>query len=151
MRDMIIAAFSIVLAGFVYCNSLTFAVITGKAAQNPAVYPQILAGILGLLGLILLGVTIREKRYAERISLDSEAVRNVTKIMLNLVIYVIGIVYLGFPIANALFVISSIMLLGGDRKTALKLCVPISVVLYLLFFWLFQIPMPEGLLWKLGG
>jgi hypothetical protein len=150
MRDMIIAGISVALAGFVYINSNTFAVATGSAAQNPAFFPQVLAGLLGLLGLILAVITVKEKHQTDKITIDVEAVRNVSKLMLSLIGYVIGILYLGFAIANVLFIYVTIMLLGGERNTALKLCIPISVALYAIFFWLFQIPVPDGILWKLG-
>jgi hypothetical protein len=148
---MIIAGISIALAAFVYWNSNTFAIVTGSASKNPAIYPQILAGLLALLGVILAVDTVWTKHNKDRFVIDIEAVRNVAKLMLSLIGYVVGIVYLGFPIANVLFIFVTIILLGGERNTALKLCVPISIALYLIFFWLFQMPMPEGQLWKLGG
>ena len=147
---MIIAAISVAIACFTYWNSTTFAVTIAGASRNPAIYPQILSGILGLLGVILAVNTVRAKHHTDRISIDIEAVRNVIKLMLSLSAYVVGIVYIGFPISNVLFIFVTIVLLGGERKTALKLCIPISIALYVVFFWLFQIPLPEGILWKLG-
>lgn len=149
MRDMIIAGISIALACFVYADSNSFAIVGGSAAKNPAFYPQLLAGILGLLGVILAVITVKEKHHKDKIAIDVGALRNVSKLMLSLIAYVAGILYLGFAISNTMFIFGTIILLGGDRKTALKLCIPISIALYAVFFWLFQIPVPSGLIWKL--
>ena len=147
MREILISVITIALAIYFYVGSMTFAAPEGGLAKDPALYPQILAIIFGFLGFLLLVNTVRDKKAGEKLAINSEAVANVLKLTLSLSLYTAAISYVGFPLSTVLFCFATIMLLGGRVKTAATLCLPITFGLYLLFFVIFQMPMPQGSLW----
>lgn len=143
MKDIINSIVIILISIFAFFYAMTFRIVENGAAANPAFYPQVLAVLLGLLGLTLLINTLR-KGDLSKINIDKEVLYNVLQLMGVLILYVLGIFFIGFPISTGLFIFISIILLGGSRSTALKLFIPITLVLYIMFFIVFKIPIPIG-------
>ncbi len=148
MKDFILAIVAAGLAVFIYVDSRTFAAPQGGLAKDPALYPQMLALILALLAVALAVNVIRGKRLNEKIVLDRQALFNVGRLVVILCLYVFAIVYVGFPVSTVLFIYVGVVALGGSRLTAAKLCLPVALALYVVFFVLFQMPMPVGKLWE---
>lgn len=148
MKDIILAVTAIGLAFFVYINSMTFAAPQGGLAKNPALYPQIMAVILGLLAAALAVNAIRDGRLREKVAVDPQALINVGKLVLVLCLYIFAIVQVGFPVSTVAFIYVTVVTLGGRQATAAKLCIPVALALYIVFFVLFQMPMPTGTLWE---
>ncbi|MGE4283364.1 MAG: tripartite tricarboxylate transporter TctB family protein [Clostridia bacterium] len=146
MKDLIISLSSFSLGVFVYFYSSNFSAVGGGISNDPAYYPKILGIVMILLSVGLFISSFKNIRSA-KVVLNKEIIKNMTTIIVVLVLYVQALVVLGFPISTALFTLFGIILFGGKLSTALKFFIPISGVIYLLFAILFKMPMPSGIFW----
>jgi putative tricarboxylic transport membrane protein len=156
-KDIVTGIVAVAIAGFVYGQAGQFAEGGASLARNPALYPRILAVIVFAIGAILLvqaAVAAARVRAAgggkrrEAKKKDAAGMRNVAFTALILIVYVGAIYLLGFIIPTAAFMLATPMTLGTKFKTALLVSVPATAVIYVVFFILFKVPIPSGILFQ---
>jgi hypothetical protein len=146
----------IVAAGFgllVYWQAGRFAEGGASLSQNPAIYPRILAVIVLAIGLILI---VREISASLRTSgekgrkpaTDGSLRKQVALTAGLLVLYVGAIGLLGFIIPTLAFTLATPLILGTNFKTAVLVSLPVTAVLYVVFFIFFKVPIPSGILFQ---
>ncbi len=131
---VMIVIFSMVLFG-----------MTGRLPGESAMFPRILAGIMGFLGLLLCVSAL--KAHERQASIESFRNMDVWKGYLLITAYVIAMSSIGFFVSTAFFVIV-FMYLNKERSvirigaTALIL----NVFIYLVFVAQLNVPLPNGFL-----
>lgn len=144
----------IVAAGFalfVYAEAGRFAEGGASLSRNPALYPRILAVIVFAIGVILIVrgiIAFVKARGGERqkSTTDTNGMRYVALTVGLLVAYVGAIHLLGFVIPTLAFTLATPMVLGTKFKTAVLVSIPVTAVLYVVFFIFFKVPIPSGIL-----
>jgi len=153
-KDLINGIVAVGFAVFVYVEAGRFAVGGASLSQNPALYPRILAEIVFAMGVILLvrGIIafVKSRGGGERRepTTDTNGMRHVALTVGLLVAYVGAIYLLGFVIPTLAFTLATPMILGTKFKTAVLVSLPVTAVLYVVFFIFFKVPIPSGILFQ---
>lgn len=148
MKDLVTAIFSIVIGISAYLYSNTFTDPSGGFANDPAYYPQVICIVFLGLGLILLFQTLKERKVKlpKRINLHENHVTKLAILILLLMVYAAVFESIGFAIGTVLFLFCAMLLYGSKRTIAGFFSLGITGVLYLIFFVLFGVPYPQGIL-----
>ncbi len=134
--------FFIILAVLLYRSTATFP----ESSQNTtAIYIKILAIALGILGFVQLILTF----FHENLSL-----RNLIKspkkffiLIILLVIYVWMINVLGFNVSSVLYMIITMYAMDYRKPVkAILISIFTTFSVYFLFYKIFEIPLPKGIL-----
>ncbi len=144
----------IVAAGFalfVYIAAGQFAGGGASLSENPAIYPRMLAVIVLAIGVILIVRAIIASVKARRgegpkPTTETSGRKQVALTIGMLVAYVGAIHLLGFVIPTLAFTLAAPMSLGTRFKTAALVSLPVTAVLYVVFFVFFKVPIPSGIL-----
>jgi putative tricarboxylic transport membrane protein len=152
-KDLVNGIVAAGFAVFVYVEAGQFAAGGASLARNPALYPRILAVIVFAIGVILLvlaTIASVKSRGGERRkpTTDMSGRKHVALTVGLLVAYVGAIYLLGFVIPTLAFMLATPMVLGTKFKTALLVSLPATVVLYVVFFVFFKVPIPSGILFQ---
>lgn len=152
-KDLVSGIVVVGFAVFVYWEAGQFAAGGVSLAQNPALYPRILAAIVFAMGVILLvqGIIASVKsRGGERRkpTIDISGRKHVALTVGLLVAYVGAIYLFGFIIPTLAFTLATPMMLGTKFKTAILVSPPVTAVLYVVFFVFFKVPIPSGILFQ---
>ena len=152
-KDLINGIVAVGFAVFVYVEAGRFAVGGASLSQNPALYPRILAEIVFAMGVILLVrgiIAFVKSRGGERRkpTTDTNGRKHVALTIGLLVAYVGAIYLLGFIIPTLAFTLATPMVLGTKFKTAVLVSLPVTAVLYVVFFIFFKVPIPSGILFQ---
>ena len=175
-KNFISAGFTMLLALFVIYLTVTQFVteqaVGGGPFANSAFYPQVVAGVVILLSVILAGSTLIKKRRASEqqptvpggVSLpeaDEEVAReeledkpSKLKILLVagvLVVYTVLVEILGYWLTTPIFMAVLFRLLNVKSWIAtILLAIAISAVLYLFFSEILEVVLPYGRLGLFG-
>lgn len=152
-KDLVNGIVAVGFAVFVYVEAGRFAEGGASLSQNPALYPRILAVIIFAMGVILLvraTIAFVKSRGGERRkpTTDTSGMRHVALTIGLLVAYVGAIYLLGFVIPTLAFTLATPMVLGTKFKTAVLVSLPVTAVIYLVFFVFFKVPIPSGILFQ---
>jgi hypothetical protein len=146
---------TIAIGVFVFFYAAVFSKGGFSFAENPALYPRMLAVILVLLGASLL--------FQTRIKLQRSAADNtapasgadegvipegrprVIRIAAALIGFVVMTWFVGFVVASVFFCFVTPLILGTTKKTAIIVSLALTGVIYLLFFIFFKVPVPHGI------
>jgi hypothetical protein len=150
-KDLINGIATIAIGLFVFFYSMTYSKGGLSVAENPAIYPQMLAGIAVMLGAVLLLRTGKNRKAA--VSADGDAKKEmvpegrprVLKIAAALICFVVGIRFIGFIVPSLIFCFVTPLILGTSKKTAAIVSASLTVVIYILFFIFFKVPIPHGI------
>ena len=150
-KDLVNGIVAAGFALFVYWEAGRFAEGGVSLSQNPALYPRILAVIVFAMGAILLvrGIIAAVKAgggEGPKPAADTRGRRSVALTGGMLAAYAGAIYLLGFVIPTLLFTLATPLLLGTKFKTALLVSLPVTAVLYVVFFIFFKVPIPSGIL-----
>jgi putative tricarboxylic transport membrane protein len=152
-KDLVSGIVAAGVALFVYVQAGRFAEGGASLSQNPALYPRILAVIVLAIGVILIvrGVMASLKARggeARKPPTDENGWKLVAMTIGLLVAYVGAIHLLGFVIPTLAFTLATPLSLGTKFKTALLVSLPVTAVLYVVFFVFFKVPIPAGILFQ---
>lgn len=153
-KDYISGLAAVAIGVFVFIYSATFSKGGLSVAENPAIYPRIVAGVVVFLGSLLLIRTAGDRKAAAQRAAPSASVdaavpegrTRVLKIAAALVGYVVLIWLIGFAVSSILFCFATPLILGTSKKTAAIVSISLTVVIYVLFFIFFKVPIPHGIL-----
>lgn len=122
----------------------------GKSFQiGPHVYPLLLAAVLFLLSLGLVIGNLRSSGGGTKAWLPSgEIVGQIIFIFIALAAYIILFQTLGYLVSTLLFMIATLKFIDRQRSlgSILFISALVSVSCYVLFVYMFKIPVPEGIL-----
>jgi len=137
-----IYVFFIILAVLLYRSTATFP----ETSQNTtAIYIKILAISLGVLGFVQVIITF----FHENLSLKNliKSPKKFLTLVILLVLYVWMINVLGFNVSSVLFMVITMYVMGYRKHIkAILISILITFSVYLLFYKIFEIPLPKGLL-----
>jgi len=141
LNGIILPLFFIFLSLIFYLLSFSF---PSNEDVGPAIVPRLWIFILIPLNLVLL-VSILIKK--EKIMSTTDSNRSVFKFLGLLVLYLLGIHFLGYFFSTFFFVIAGILLLGY-KNIRMTLIISACWLLfsYLVFYKLLYVPLPQGLI-----
>lgn len=151
-KDYLNGLLTVAIGTFVLIYAQTFSRGGFSVAENAAIYPQLLAGVLIFLGLLLSAQTWLARKRAQapaRQALPAEGGRTRVALIASALTGFVVITWLaGFIPANVIFCFLAPLALGTSKKTAAIVSVALSVFIYVLFFKFFEIPIPYGILFE---
>jgi len=120
------------------------------AALSPTYYPQIVAVILAIIGTAIMFKNrkiVQEEQFPKLDNSHPNASLRITGFLLLLAIYALGLSFLGFIISGTL-ALSLSLLLAGERSptTIVLISFLLPVLLYLFFYKVAHVPVPNGIL-----
>ena len=153
-KDYISGLVAVAVGAFVFVYSASFSKGGFSVAENPAIYPRMVAGVVVFLGALLLLRTARNRKAAgpdfakdaEQKAVVPEGRPRVVKIAAALVGFIVFIQFIGFVIPSLVFCFVAPLILGTNKKTAAIVSFSLTVVIYVLFFIFFKVPIPHGIL-----
>ena len=148
MKDFVTSAVFIFLAVFIFISSEGFTLRGRNAFSlgfNPAFYPRLLALVLFILSVILLIQAIRKGALKNiQIHFDAQKALKVIKLLFVVVVYIVGMTYLGYILATLICVAIFVHLFDGTKKQAALYSVGLTVALFAIFRIGFNILLPTG-------
>jgi hypothetical protein len=154
-KDVINGIATIAIGLFVLLQSSSYSKGGVSVAENPAVYPRILAGTAIFLGVLLLAKTFiagRKRKTAieqeetKVVGADASAGRARTaKTAAALVGFFVMVWLFGFVVASLSFCFAMPLILGTPKKTAAIVSVSLTAAIYIVFFIFFKVPAPHGI------
>ena len=148
IKDIVTGAVAAGLSLFAYFSASSFEKGGVSLAENPALYPRILAVVVFCMGIALILQALLKSRRGESKTAaynDKEALSRVGKILSVLCGYVFGIYLIGFIVPTLAFTCAMPLISGSRLKTALMVSLPLTAALYVVFFILFKVPVPHGI------
>ena len=153
-KDYINGFVTVAIGTFVLLYAETFSSGGFSVAENAAIYPQLLAGVIIFLGALLLLQTYRAQKLPMGVTTPSDATivpegrPRAIKIAVALIGYVVITWLIGFVAATLIFCYIAPLILGTSKKTAVIVSLSLTVFIYLLFFMFFQVPIPYGIFFE---
>jgi len=121
----------------------------GFSKPGPGLFPFLIGSVLGLLAVIIFFQSLREGPGDEGKAMWPHPQRSlkVIYILIALILYAIGMDYLGFSVSTLLFLGFLLKAIEPQRWTAV-LCGSIfgTIVFYGVFRYWLDVPFPEGIL-----
>lgn len=150
--NLVSSVLLLIFSGSLYYVASTFPVRAGRVAVlNPGFYPQLLAGILAVLAVLLLITALMQKsqipkKFLEGTSKRSKILLGITVCML--ILFPIILEYFGFTIATFIFMAVLIYSLSDRKKysvlTMFLVTLANTTAIYLVFKLFLKIPFPRG-------
>ena len=112
-------------------------------------FPRVLSVFLGLMAIVLLVGSIRTKNADGAGAIDGQAshVKAAAVVFIAAVVYALAIQFLSFEIANFLFLVAAMYLLGQRNPIVIASVATVTMLLVkLMFFVLLDVSRPQGLL-----
>ena len=135
--------FDFIIAGAMYLISgIMFWSMTGIEAADSKILPTVIAVLLIILATLLIIARLKNK---EKESYDFTNTQKALLLLLILLVYTFCSDLFGFYVCTPFFLVGAMYFLGQRNKKVLIL-VPIimTVAVVVLFYYIFQIPLPEG-------
>lgn len=153
--DLLSALLAIVFGGAIYFLSGSI-VIKGKEGDiNSAFLPKLIAGLMVLLGVLLLIGALRKIKssaQAQQEKSDSSLLPAAISFA-NLIVYVLIFKPVGFLVSTVIYLTLQMYIMSPDRKPSIKtlgfwvaLAVVVAVAIYFVFTKGFALPLPSGIL-----
>lgn len=152
-KDLVNGIVAAGFAVFVYAEAGRFAEGGASLSRNPALYPRILAAIVFAIGVILIVraiiASVKAREGVRQKSTTGENGMKYVALTAGLLVAYVGAIYLlGFVIPTLAFTLATPMALGTKFKTAVLVSIPMTAVLYVVFFIFFKVPIPSGILFQ---
>lgn len=156
-NDLISGIFFLAFSVVIYIASFSIKVNNAEAL-GPQFFPRIVAYCMGILSILLIIQkvrAIRGSKKTEEIESSRESIKNIPFLLtsLLLVLYMFLIKPLGFIMVSIfyLFFQITIIIAPKDRKKKnmtiiILISIVIPILLYLLFYHVFNIFLPQGIL-----
>lgn len=120
---------------------------------SPGVYPQVIGGVLAVLGLtqILLGIIQLRKSKYKRKEREKEKPKYLPIVTIIITLaYILLLPYAGFELTTALVLFILVLIFGGNWKQAALCSLIVTLALYMVFEIAFNIPLPNWT-FRIGG
>jgi putative tricarboxylic transport membrane protein len=138
--NLIVFVLLLALAATIFAATTDLPAPGRPTDPGAAGYPRLLAVVIAALGVALLG----QRTGGEALPRGRDALQ-VAGIFALLVVYVNVLAFLGFILASLLFLLSALLLAGVRGVVSLIVIPPVfSILVYYLFYELFQVVLPRG-------
>ena len=155
--DLLSALLAIVFGGFVYIMSGSIVVKAKGGDIGSQFLPRLIAGLMILLGVLLLIGTLRKIKSSAGAQAQEEAgdksFMPALLSFVNLIVYVLIFKPVGFLVSTVLYLTVQMIIMSPDRKPGVKklglwalLAVIVAVAIYFIFTKGFSLPLPSGIL-----
>jgi len=147
MRSMeIIVALLFLVIGFVVMTgSLKLGAKWGSDGPESGYFPFYISLIILLSSSITLFQAFKNKEQAEEAFVDKEPLRQVLSVLIPAALYVLPVQLIGIYVASALYIAIFMVWLGKYALwKAAAVGLGVSVALFMMFEYWFQIPLPHG-------
>ena len=117
------------------------------ASIGPGTWPKILAGLMGLLSILLLIQSLADHSGKEAPFKAGPGLKRVGLGIVILAVFCALLYFVGFMIASA-FMIPAVMLLMGEKRVPVLVGVTVGVLVavYVIFVMALNLPLPQGTL-----
>jgi putative tricarboxylic transport membrane protein len=151
--DIVVACTMIVISITVVVSTSGYPKVEGQVGAR--MFPVILAGLLGILSVLLLARSVSRigrlrDTESESRGIDRRSLRRIAVTVLAVAVYVGLVSWLGFILTSVLF-LGAIAVYFGERRILAVVGYSVLgvVVVYLLFSVVARVPFPDGLVEQL--
>ncbi len=151
MRTMeIVTALMFIIVGVVVMvGSLKLGAKWGSDGPESGYFPFYLSLIILVCSSVTLIQSIRAKELSEESFVEKEPFRQVMAVLIPAALFVLGVQLIGIYVAGVIYITFFMVWLGKYAVwKALAVGLGVSVVLYMMFEYWFQIPLPHGSLFN---
>lgn len=116
----------------------------GETLVGPRFFPYMIAGFMGLLGLIMMAKSWRGASFTDRVELFPEPVRHVLVTIALGAVYILLLPVPGVLVTTAIYLAISFVYFGmREWGVVLLLSTGITLLIYLVFHRLMSVPLPN--------
>ena len=144
--DIITALVFIAIGLTVMIGSLKLGASWGADGPEAGYFPFYISLIILLSSTVTLyqAAIVNKKKKTESF-VDSEPLKQVMAVLLPAIVFVLGVQLIGIYVSSALYIAIFMVWLGKyPIWKAIAISVGVSVALYLMFEYWFQVPLPHG-------
>ncbi len=142
--DLILGGAAAVFGAAIFLVAMSFPTMPG-GAPGPALFPEILGGLLILFGAIVV-IESRRKRRGEDVVYEGAALVKGALVLVFIGIYVAVVTRVGFVLTSIGLLLALMLMLGVRARTALLSSVGIVLFCVVLFQKILRVPLPPGIL-----
>jgi len=145
--EIIVALLFLVVGFVVMTGSLKLGAKWGSDGPESGYFPFYISLIILVSSSITLFQAFKNKEQAEEAFVEKEPLNQVLSVLIPAALYVLGVQLIGIYVASALYIAIFMVWLGKYAlwKAAL-VGLGVSVALFMMFEYWFQIPLPHGAL-----
>ena len=146
VMDIITALLFLVVGVIVMIGSLKLGASWGSDGPEAGYFPFYISLIILLSSTVNLyqAVIVDQKKEAESF-VDKESFKQVMAVLLPAVVFVLGVQLIGIYVSSVFYIAIFMVWLGKyPLWKAIAVSVGVSVALYLMFEFWFQVPLPHG-------
>ncbi len=151
MRTMeIVTALMFIIVGVVVMvGSLKLGAKWGSDGPESGYFPFYLSLIILVCSSVTLIQSIRAKELSDESFVEKEPFRQVMAVLIPAALFVLGVQLIGIYVAGVIYITFFMVWLGKYAVwKALAVGLGVSIVLYMMFEYWFQIPLPHGSLFN---
>jgi len=144
--DMITSIVFLAIGLTVMIGSLKLGASWGSDGPEAGYFPFYISLIILLSSTVTLyqAAIVNKKKKTESF-VDSEPLKQVMAVLLPAIVFVLGVQLIGIYVSSALYIAIFMVWLGKySIWKAVSVSVGVSVALYLMFEFWFQVPLPHG-------
>jgi hypothetical protein len=143
--EIIVALLFLVVGFVVMTGSLKLGAKWGSDGPESGYFPFYISLIILVSSSITLFQAFKNKEQAEEAFVEKEPLNQVLSVLIPAALYVLGVQLIGIYVASALYIAIFMVWLGKYAlwKAAL-VGLGVSVALFMMFEYWFQIPLPHG-------
>jgi len=147
--EIITALMFIVVGVVVMVGSLKLGAKWGSDGPESGYFPFYISLIILICSSVTLIQSIRAKELADETFVEREPFRQVMAVLIPAALFVLGVQLIGIYVAGVLYITFFMVWLGKYAVwKALAVGLGVSIVLYMMFEYWFQIPLPHGSLFN---
>jgi hypothetical protein len=147
--EIITALMFIVVGVVVMVGSLKLGAQWGSDGPESGYFPFYISLIILICSSVTLIQSIRAKELADETFVEREPFRQVMAVLIPAALFVLGVQLIGIYVAGVLYITFFMVWLGKYVFwKALAVGLGASIVLYMMFEYWFQIPLPHGSLFN---
>jgi uncharacterized membrane protein YiaA len=147
--EIITALMFIVVGVVVMVGSLKLGAKWGSDGPESGYFPFYISLIILICSSVTLIQSIRAKELSDETFVEREPFRQVMAVLLPAALFVLGVQLIGIYVAGVLYITFFMVWLGKYALwKALAVGLGVSIVLFMMFEYWFQIPLPHGSLFN---
>ena len=147
--EIITALMFIVVGVVVMVGSLKLGAKWGSDGPESGYFPFYISLIILICSSVTLIQSIRARELADETFVEREPFRQVMAVLIPAALFVLGVQLIGIYVAGVLYITFFMVWLGKYVFwKALAVGLGVSIVLYMMFEYWFQIPLPHGSLFN---
>ncbi len=147
--EIVTALMFIIVGVVVMVGSLKLGAKWGSDGPESGYFPFYLSLIILVCSSVTLIQSIRAKELSEESFVEKEPFRQVMAVLVPAALFVLGVQLIGIYVAGVIYITFFMVWLGKYAVwKALAVGLGVSIVLYMMFEYWFQIPLPHGSLFN---